>query len=234
MDGFDPIHRQQYNVQETEHTPRWWSYGCQIHDMANKLHRDGNTRTDVLACVLRAIVVDLKIADREYMIIAGYCLRDFREVSDLDVVVSTDAFKILTANIGNSDEAKISGGARLVLAFPDIDKDAEIEFFPKDHGIGFPTNDFSMAKLQQDGRLIKDRFGNPYYNIEACVAQYSAVTKQGNQYKMGEFEIDIARINKNISHMGKIKDYLDSKHRELADTIEMVNANIRKLTEIIE
>ena len=203
-------------------------------DMANKLHRDGNTRTDVLASVLRAIMVDLKIDDNQYMIIAGYCLRDFREASDLDVVVSKKAFQTLTKHIGNRDEAKISKDERIVLAFPDIDKDAEIEFFPKAHGIGFPTNDFSMAKLQQDGRLIKDRFGNPYYNIEACVAQYSAVTRQGDVYKMGEFEIDIARINKNISHMGKIKDYLDSKHRELADTIEMVNANIRKLTEIIE
>jgi hypothetical protein len=204
-------------------------------ELSNIMHTAKNSKTDVLASVLRGIMIDLGINDTQYMIMAGYCLRDVREVGDLDVIVSESAFDKLRDKIGELKIAKISGDARIALQFKDIDENAEIEFFPKKRQVGFPTDYFSMGNLQDKDLLIKDKFGNPYYNIETCVGQYSApvVTKEGNKYFMGKYEIDRARIEKNISHLDTLKTYFNNHRPELVETIHMIDGKIKELKDMI-
>jgi hypothetical protein len=72
-----------------------------------------------------------------------------------------------------------------------LGEDAEIEFFPKKCGEGFPTPQFSIRNLRKENKLILDDFGNPYYSIEACIEQYAdVVTKKGkDEYLLGTFPV---------------------------------------------
>lgn len=177
-------------------------------EMADELNKEGLSKTNILAKVLSQIMRDMEISNQEYMIIASYCLKEFREVTDLDVIILKDAYsKLKSHQIGEISIAKISGDERIVFKLSNIDENAEIEFFPKNEDDGFPTNKFSIKNLHETNSLQYDDYGNAYYNIEMCIEQYADVVKRDDKYFMGGiFEISSDRIRKNISHMEKIKD----------------------------
>jgi hypothetical protein len=128
--------------------------------MANSMYYENKySRSDILAKVLSQIMTDLKINPNTYMIIASYCLKDIRDVSDLDVIMTKESYEMLKKNkIGTVSEAKISKDERIVITFPFGDN-VEIEFFPKDINQGFPSENYSIKSLMEKKQLIKDAFG---------------------------------------------------------------------------
>lgn len=195
-----------------------------------ELQKEKHTKTQIMAYILSLIMKTLKIPNSEYMVIAGYCLNQMREVGDLDVIVSISAYKKLKeSNIVEVSVSKISKDERLFIKFPTIDEEAEIEFFGKKKSEGFPSNKFSLKKLQKENKLDYDNYGNPYYNLETCIELYSDVKKQDGKFIIsGKFEISIERVMKNISHLEKIRDFTnDMRLKELC-----VN-NIKYLQELL-
>lgn len=200
---------------------------------AKKFVLHGGNKTDVLAQKLKEIVTRVSITNDEYFIMASYCLKEMREVTDLDVVVLDTAYEKLKQNkIGQIDIAKISQDERIIVKLPEIADDAEIEFFPKKRNIGFPSNDFSFDNLQKGNNLIYDEYGNPYYDIQTCVAQYSQITRINDEYFLGDYKINKDRLLKNISHLKFIRDfYLEKGDTKISD---MVDGKINKLIKLLD
>ena len=179
-----------------------------IHDIVNKMIEDGEPKTKILSKILSEIMKKLKINNMDYMIIASYCLHKYRTITDLDVIVDANTAYPLLKNSGIFEVsiAKISGDERLVLKIPEIDIDAEIEIFPKERNVGFPTEYYSLNNLHLNNLLLYDEYGNPYYNEITCILQYSDISYKDDKYYVGEYEISPQRVRKNISQLEFIKN----------------------------
>lgn len=190
----------------------------QINLKISEMQEKGLTKTKIIACILSLIMKSLNITNQDYMIIAGYCLHKIREIGDLDVVVNKSAYKKLKkSKLLSVSKAKITGDERLYIKFPEIDEEAEIEFFPKKETEGFPSNEFSLQNMQKNNNLDYDEYSNPYYNLESCIKQYSDVNKKDGKFIISSnFEISKDRVLKNISHLEKIKEFTqDSNIKKL-------------------
>lgn len=195
-------------------------------NIASVVKDEISNKTDQLAFMLRLIMMENNIRKNQYMIIASYCLKKYREIGDLDVIVTENAYAKLKENSNITvSTAKISGDERIIVELPSIGKDVEIEFFPKANGIGFPSNYFSLANLKKTRNLISDKFGNLYYNIKTCIKQYSCVELRNGEYYLGDFRVNKKRVSKNLNHLLKIKEtmhsnrYLDQSIEKLEDLL---------------
>ncbi len=159
-------------------------------------------KTEVLAYILRNIITSNNIEIADYAIISGYGLKQFREVTDIDVAVSKSCFeKLRKINYLKFGKTKISNTDRLFLELPFIGDGAEIEFFELENK-GFPSNRFSLKNLQKNKYLTKDNFGNPYINLKCVIDLYSDVKFDKNKIYVGDnYEISLERLEKNISHL---------------------------------
>jgi hypothetical protein len=201
----------------------------QINEIVKEDRTNGQTKTYILAHVLKEIMDRCGIPQNQYMIIAGYCLKNLKEVGDLDVIVTPTAYERLkSTGLFDVLQAKISKTERLVVKLEAIGPDAEIEIFGSEPTTGFPTDDFSLVNLQKTNALISDEFGNMYYGTNTCIELYSNLEKIDNKYIIfGTFEIDEQRVRKNISHLKTIRDgYSDfvikSLCQEKIDNLEKI------------
>ena len=170
------------------------------------------SNTNILSFILGLIIRDAEIKQNQYMIIASYCLKEFREVGDLDVIITINGYKKLKElGVGKVSKAKISGNERIIIALPALGNDIEIEFFPKKSGEGFPSEYFSIKNLRGNNKLLIDDFGNPYYNLKTCIEQYSLIKKNNNEYYLGDFKVNKERVTKNISHLNIIKNKMKGR-----------------------
>lgn len=210
-----------------------FQYGGQetIHDIVNKMIDDGENKNKILSKIISVIMKKLKINVTDYVIIASYCLHKYRNISDLDVVVDIETAYPLLKNSGlfEVSTAKISGDERLILKIPEIDTNAEIEIFPKERNIGFPTEYYSLNNLHLNNLLIFDEFGNPYYDEITCIKQYSDILFKDNKFYIGEYEISLDRVIKNIKHLEIIKN-----NTENINTKMYCDEKILNLKEIIK
>jgi hypothetical protein len=172
-----------------------------------------------LAYLLRNIINIANISNEDYAIIAGYGLRNIREVTDLDVAVSKNAYeKLKTLDFLIEGTSKISNTPRLFIDLPFIEKDASIEFFELEK-TGFPSDRYSLRNLQKNHDLILDKFQNPYINLPIVIELYSDVILKNNKLYAGEqYEIPVNRLDKNISHhkiINKKLEYLTNLRKNL-------------------
>jgi hypothetical protein len=153
---------------------------------------------------------DCGVKTNQYMIIASYCLKDFRQITDLDVVVSINAYEKIKNSSGvKIGKAKISGDERVFLTLNSLGDDVEIEFFPKKTNQGFPSKYFSMRNLKKNKKLLVDNFGNQYYNMETCIKQYSCISKINDEYFCGDYKINKERVIKNLNHLKTVKKQMN-------------------------
>ncbi len=184
------------------------------------------TKTYILAHVLKLIMDWCGIDKSQYMIMAGYCLKEFREVGDLDVIVIPEAYaKLKSTDVFVISQASISSGERLEVKFKSIDSDASIEVFSWEPTRGFPSDYFSLSNLQESNALVEDEFANPYFGINTCVKLYSDVEKNGTKYIIAgtQIEINEARVRKNILHLEKIRDGYSEPRIKLLCEEKIVN-----------
>jgi hypothetical protein len=156
------------------------------------MKNNGYKKNFIIAYILKKIMNELNIKNNKYMIIAGYCLHKYRDVSDLDVIIEEGKpyNKLRDSGLFKIDIAKISNDERLVLKLYNIDNEAEIEIFPKSRKIGFPSNYYSLENLQSKKLLKLDDHGNPYYNEKTCIKQYSDIKlNDEGEYCSGNFKI---------------------------------------------
>jgi len=176
------------------------------------------TTSLILSIILRRMMEDNGITDKQYMIAGNYCLRKIKDVTNLDVVILKEAYeKLKTKEIGDMSVAKISKIEIIVVKFPKLGPEAAIKFYPKEHNTGFPTNEFSLDSLQKNGELVHDDIGNPYYNAIPCMKQYAEIEQKivpngtnglRKQYNMSgspDYLIDEAKVKENIALLNDIK-----------------------------
>ena len=191
-----------------------YKYGGEknIHQIINNVIIDSDNNTNILPKILSEIMKNLKINVTDYMIIASYCLHKYRNITDLDVIVDANTAYPLLKNSGlfEVSVAKISGDERLVLKIPEIDINAEIEIFPKERNVGFPSEYYSLENLNNLNLLIFDEYGNPYYDEITCINQYGDILFKNNKFYTGEYEISLDRVIKNIKHLEIIKNNTDN------------------------
>ncbi|MBM3931265.1 MAG: hypothetical protein FJ336_08355 [Sphingomonadales bacterium] len=178
-----------------------------INDMIQNLKEKSYSKNNILAFVLKKIMDKLGLTDKQYVIIAGYCLNKYKDVTDLDVIVQKGKpyNKLRNSGLFMIDTARISKDERLVLKLINIDENAEIEIFPKRKNIGFPSNYYSLENLQLENLLSYDNYGNPYFNELTCIKQYSDISKNDDgTFYMNTYKISRERVEKNISHLKNI------------------------------
>lgn len=178
-------------------------------------------RTDILAYILRNIILQADLNENDYAIFAGYGLRNIREVTDLDVAVSKSGFqKLKKLDYLRKGKAKINNTVRLFLDLPFIGKDASIEFFELENK-GFPSNKFSLRNLQKHNYLTKDIFNNPYINLLCVIDLYSNVKIANNKIYVGDnYEISLERLEKNISHLNILLKKQKKHHKIIKEKIK--------------
>lgn len=175
-----------------------------INNIINKLKSQGYNKNKIMAFLLKKIMKKFKITKKQYMIIAGYCLHKYKNVTDLDIIIEKGIpyNKLRNSGLFTIDTAKISKDERLVLNLKNINENAEMEFFPKSRKKGFPSNYYSLENLQSKKLLNYDEFGNPYYNEITCAKQYSHIKISNNgKFYTYKYEISKERIEKNILHL---------------------------------
>lgn len=178
-----------------------------------KTHNGGSlgNKVETMSKILSDIMKKHNIQNDQYVIIASYCLHKYREIGDLDVVVDASVYnRLRDSNMFEISTAAISKDERLVLKLPMIDEDAEIEIFPKERHIGFPSNDYSLDSLHNNNMLLYDANGNPYFNEKTCIDLYSSITVNDGNYYTYNFKIKRDRVIKNISHLTLIRDNTDN------------------------
>ena len=185
-------------------------------------------KTDILAYLLRNIINIANISNEDYAIIAGYGLRNIREVTDLDVAVSKNAYeKLKTLDFLIEGTSKISNTPRLFIDLPFIEKDASIEFFELEK-TGFPSDRYSLRNLQKNHDLILDKFQNPYINLPIVIELYSDVILKNNKLYAGEqYEIPVNRLDKNISHLQTLLKNQRYHHKIINKKLEYLT-NLRR------
>ncbi len=190
-------------------------------------------KTDIMAYILKSIMDNAKIEKEDYAIIAGYGLREFREVTDIDVSVSKAALKKLKKlNYLKVGKAKLSDNERLFIELPYIGHDAEIEIFEAENK-GFPSDKFSLRNLQKNKYLTEDSFGNPYINLKCVIELYSDVKIINNKIYVGDnYEISLDRLNKNISHLNILLSKQKKYNKLIKEKINFLEEIKKKLIEI--
>lgn len=161
---------------------------------------DKNT---LLPMLLRIIMKCSNISTDQYVITAGYGLRNFKSISDLDVTVSPETFQILLTlpflEKGKSSLNKIHD--RCYIRFPKIDNKAEIEFYAECPE-GFPSQRFLISNLKDNYYLDRDFFENQCLNILGTIDLYGNMTIINNSLMMGRTHpVTLKRLNKHLSHL---------------------------------
>jgi hypothetical protein len=194
-----------------------------INNIIQDLKNSDLSKNDIMSFVLKKIMDKFKITNKQYIVIAGYCLHKYKDVTDLDVNVQKGKAynKLRNSGLFIIDIAKISKEERLVLKLVNIHEDAEIEFFATSNIVGFPSNSYSFKNLQSKNLLSYDKYGNPYFNELTCINYYSDVTKNNDgEFYTDKYKISRERVEKNISHLKniflntsniKIKKYCEEK-----------------------
>lgn len=141
-----------------------------IHDI---IYDENTTKYQKLSDILKILIDYCDINNNKYMIIASYCIRNYREINDLDLNMISNEWdklqKLVTIGIGIIET--YNGQLRYFLDMMDeykkLDpnvKDFSIEIFKKDSNEGFPNETFSIGYLLNHNGLDRDENKHLYFN----------------------------------------------------------------------
>ena len=125
-------------------------------------------KSSKLAKILNYIMEFCEVPKEAYIILGSYAIRDYREISDLDVDMCQNYFPNLeSCKLGNVSLR----GLEYVWAFNQIYNGESyiIEVYSTDPFINFPNNYFSIANLINVNALQKDMFNQNYYKLETLL-----------------------------------------------------------------
>lgn len=139
----------------------------------NIIYDENTTKYQKLSDILKLLIDYCHINNNKYMIIASYCIRNYREINDLDMNMISDEWnklqKLVTIGIGIIEP--YNGQLRYFLDMTDdykklnpSVKDFSIEIFKKDLNEGFPNETFSIGYLLKHNGLDRDENKHLYFN----------------------------------------------------------------------
>jgi len=130
--------------------------------------------------ILKYLFVDIaNINQNKYFIGGSFCIREYKQINDLDIYVDKNKFfkleKVINKNIGKLDF--FDGNMRLIYDITDEynfltksnEKEFSIEAFEKLSSEGYPNNKFSLDYLQKNNLLDKDENGHQFFNLNTLL-----------------------------------------------------------------
>lgn len=156
----------------SSHTLRPSKFNIQTN-ISEIIYNENTTKYQKLSDILKIILDYCDIDNNKYMIIASYCIRNYREINDLDMNMISDEWDKLNklVNRGIGIIQTYNGQMRYFLDMTDeykkVDpnaKDFSIEIFKKDLYEGFPNETFSIGYLQNHNGLDRDENKHLYFN----------------------------------------------------------------------
>jgi hypothetical protein len=137
------------------------------------IYNENTTKYQKLSDILKIILDYCDVDNNKYMIIASYCIRNYREINDLDMNMISDEWDKLNklVNHGIGIIQTYNGQMRYFLDMTDEykkvepnAKDFSIEIFKKELYEGFPNETFSIGYLQNHDGLDRDENKHLYFN----------------------------------------------------------------------
>ena len=143
------------------------------NSIMNIIYNENTTKYQKLSDILKILVDYCDINNDKYMIIASYCIRNYREINDLDMNMLSNEWdkllKLVVLGIGTIETYK--GQLRYFLDMTEeykklepTAKDFSIEIFKKDLNDGFPNETFSLGYLLDHNGLDRDENKHLYFN----------------------------------------------------------------------
>jgi hypothetical protein len=152
-----------------------------------------------LSSILRYLFVDIaKISQDKYYILGSFSIREYRQISDLDINLDLNEFykleQLTKKNIG-----KLEFYNNQIRWFVDFTKeynkltnenelDFSIEAFQKKQTDGFPNKSFSLKALRDNNDFEKNDDGHQFFNLKTLLKWKLTMNREKDK-------IDIELIN---------------------------------------
>jgi hypothetical protein len=152
-----------------------------------------------LSSILRYLFVDIaKISQDKYYILGSFSIREYRQISDLDINLDLNEFykleQLTKKNIG-----KLEFYNNQIRWFVDFTKeynkltnenelDFSIEAFQKKQTDGFPNKSFSLKALRDNNDFEKNEDGHQFFNLKTLLKWKLTMNREKDK-------IDIELIN---------------------------------------
>lgn len=184
------------------------------------------TKTDLMGFILNALIKYANIQRTEYVVIAGYTLKNYKEISHMDIIITNDAYQKLL-NLKSSVKMEIRENKKIIIKFPSISDEAELKFFEYENA-GFFSKDISIKILNSEDYLSYDKFGNPHLNLKTTINFYSNIKLQNGKYIIGEnYEVTKERVEKTILLLELLNKNIKEKEYLINKQIDYLNGLIK-------
>ena len=170
------------------------------------IYNENITKYQKLSDILKIILDYCDIDNNKYMIIASYCIRNYREINDLDMNMISDEWDKLNklVNHGFGGIQSYNGQMRYFLDMTDEYKkivsnanDFSIEIFKKELNEGFPNETFSIEYLLTHDGLNRDDNNHLYFNKETLLRWKKTMMREKDK-------VDIALLEELLRKQRKI------------------------------
>lgn len=151
-------------------------YLTRMDEIIINILRSKNEKYKKLSDILYHLFVNLaEISQYKYMIIGSYGMRNYRNISDLDISLDNEEFFKLKILI-EKGYGKLEIHNNQIRWFYDLttqynefhekkERDFSIEAYQVNPAIGFPNNEFSLNHLAEFNELETDENGHKYFKI---------------------------------------------------------------------
>ena len=130
--------------------------------------------------ILKYLFVDIaNINQNKYFIGGSFCIREYKEINDLDIYIQKNKFiklqKVVDKNIGIFEffDKDIRWIYNITDEYNKLTKSNENEFsieaFQKLNNEGWPNNNFSLKYLKENNFLDKDENGHQFFNLNTLL-----------------------------------------------------------------
>ena len=152
-----------------------------------------------LSAILRYLFVDIaKISQDKYYILGSFSIREYRQISDLDINLDHNEFykleELTKKNIGKLEfyGGQIRWFADFTKEYNNLTNENELDFsieaFQKKQTDGFPNKSFSLKALRDNNDFEKNEDGHQFFNLKTLLTWKLTMNREKDK-------IDIELIN---------------------------------------
>lgn len=152
-----------------------------------------------LSSILRYLFVDIaKISQDKYYILGSFSIREYRQISDLDINLDHNEFyklaQLTKKNIGKLEfyDSQIRWFADFTKEYNKLTNENELDFsieaFQKKQTDGFPNKSFSLKDLRDNNDFEKNEDGHQFFNLHTLLKWKLTMNREKDK-------IDIELIN---------------------------------------
>jgi hypothetical protein len=145
-----------------------------------KILKENIPKSAKLAKILNHVMTKYEIPKEAYIILGSYALRNYREISDLDVDMDESYFSLLEVCKLGSVSLR---GEEYVWAFNHTYENINyiIEVYATNPDKNFPNDNFSINSLHSSKALQNDEYDQYYYKLDTLLIWKETVNRDKDQ-----------------------------------------------------